>query len=182
MVNAKAYGVNQILHDIAALRGQVANLQQNGTFTNLSVSGTTTLNGPLQATAGTAATPSVVTTDNWTYAAMPTNITSGTIRFKLQPGLSVKVNVTIVVGAAAAAGTLLLFTAPSAAYKPAVQQRDTVGFVQNGAPTVAQLTAMCAMRWQANTSGAFNILNFVGGAAGSGVIEISFNCEYALDA
>jgi len=181
MVNPKAYGTQQILHDIAALRGQLFNLQQNGNFNNISVGGTATFTGQLLATGGTPATPTNVETDNWTNVAAPAN-SSGTVRFKLLGFSAVAVNIEIVpTASSAAANPLQLFAMPSAAYIPAVQQRDKVGFFANGTPTTAQLQAMCQMRWQANPNGTFNILNYVGGASGSGVIEISFNCVYFTD-
>lgn len=181
MVNAKAYGPNQILKDIAALRGALANLQQNGTFKNITVNGTTTLNGQVLATGGTDVTPSNYQTDVWTTVTAPTNST-GTVRFKLLGFNAVLVNVEIVPNSSSAANAALqLFAMPAASYIPAVQQRGNVGFFANGTPTLAQLQAMCQMRWQANPNGTFNILNYVGGAAGSGVIEVSFNCIYATD-
>lgn len=181
MVNPKAYGTNQILHDIAALRGALANLQQNGNFNNLTVTGLTSLTGQFLATGGTPAAPNNLATDNWTNVNPPSN-TTGTVRFKLLGFNAVAVNVEIAPnGSSGAANPLQLFAMPAASYIPAIQQRDGMGFFPNGTPTLAQLQAMCQMRWQANPNGTFNILNYVGGASGSGVVEISFNCIYFTD-
>lgn len=180
MVAPNAYGTQQILKDIAAIRGQIANLQQNGNFNNLSASGLVNFTGRLLATGGTPNAPTNIETDNWTYFTPPSPLT-GTLRIKLKTSLCVKVNAVLGVPSGAASGPLMLFSMPSAAYIPAVQQRGDIGAVPNGATTVAQLSAALSMRWQANPNGTFNIINFVGGAAATGVIEMSFNCEYDLD-
>jgi hypothetical protein len=174
---------------------QIASINATGLNIDSSFSGDLTLNAgahniildsPVQATSaitaqgGTAAAPTVITTDFFATVTPPAN-TSGTLRIKLMPDKTVMVEVQLTIAAAAAAGTLTLIGSLGAAYKPTVQQRDSVGFVANGSPTLAQLQAMCGMRWQANTSGSFNVLGFVGGASGSGVVELSFVARYSLD-
>lgn len=138
------------------------------------------ITGQITAGGGTAAAPSVITTDAWHTVTPPANVT-GTLRYRLMTDKTVMVEAQLTIAAAAAAGTLALITGLAAAYTPSTQQRDAVGFVVNGSPTVAQLAADCGMRWQANTGGSFNILGFTGGAAASGVIEISFNARYSVD-
>lgn len=140
----------------------------------------TQINGQITAAGGTSSAPTTITTDTWHTVTPPTNVT-GTLRYQLKPDKTVMVEAQLTIAAAAAAGTLALITGLAAAYTPSTQQRDTVGFVVNGSPTVAQLAADCGMRWQANTGGSFNILGFTGGAAASGVIEISFNARYSVD-
>jgi hypothetical protein len=148
---------------------------------------TTTLNGLINslqgqviATAGTAFNATQITTDVWNAPAPPAN-TSGLLRYRLMPDNTVLVECQLTIAAAAAAGTLVLMTGLTAPWKPVTQQRGPCGFVANGAPSVAQLAAMCGMRWQANAAGSFNVLGFVGGAAASGVVELSFNARYSND-
>jgi hypothetical protein len=173
---------------------QIASINATGLSIDSSASGDMTLNagthnivaesnfsanGTITAQGGTPASPTVITTDIFQTVTPPAN-TSGTLRYKLMPDKTVIVEVQLTVAAAAAAGTLQLITFGTA-YKPGTQQRGSVGFVANGTPTLAQLQAMCQMRWQANPGGTFNVLGFVGGAAGSGVVELSFNAEYSVD-
>jgi hypothetical protein len=140
--------------------------------------GFSVLGGPLTSVAGTPAAPSLITTDAANSVAPPANFT-GSIEYQLLPTGMVSVDVRLAVAAAAAAGIVNL-AALGAAYQPARDQRGPVGWFPNGAPTLAQLTAIGQMRWEVTTAGALNLLAFTGGAAGSGVTELDFTITYPL--
>jgi len=119
------------------------------------------------------------TAEIWHNVTPPANLT-GTLRYTLLPFNAVMVQAQLTVAAAATAGALTLLTGLAAAYTPANESRDGVGFFTNGPSTVAQLAAMCNMRWSANTNGTFTIQGFPGGAAGTGITELDFTAIYPL--
>lgn len=142
--------------------------------------GEITLGGQVLAVGGTPANPTLVTTDAPNSVTPPAGMT-GTIAYQLLPTGQVSVDVHLAVAATMAAGTVALITGLGLAYQPARDQRGGgVGFFPNGAPTVAQLTAIAQMRWEVTTAGTVNVLAFVGGAAGSGVTELDFTITYPL--
>jgi hypothetical protein len=115
----------------------------------------------------------------WHNVTPPTNLT-GTLRYMLMSDGTVQVNAQLTVAAAAAAGQLTLLTGLAAAYTPATETRGGVGFFTNGPTTVAEIAAMCNMRWSANTNGTFTIQGFPGGAATTGITELDFTVFYPL--
>jgi hypothetical protein len=116
----------------------------------------------------------------WHSVTPPTGLT-GTLRYMLMPDDTVQVNGQLTVASTAASGTITLITGLAAAYTPSVETRGGVGFFTNGPTTVAQLAAMCNMRWSANTAGTFTIQGFPGGAAGTGITELDFTVFYPLN-
>lgn len=137
--------------------------------------------GPVVATAGTAALPTVITTDTPHSVTPPTGMT-GTIVYQLLSDNMVSVDVRLAVASTVAAGTVALITGLGSAYQPARDQRGGgVGFFPNGTPSsLSNLTAITQMRWEMTTAGTLNVLAFVGGAAGSGVTEMDFTITYPL--
>jgi hypothetical protein len=118
---------------------------------------------------------------NWININPPTNF-SGTLRYGVVLQNLVAVNCVLTVSSGAGAGTITLFNFAGSEWTPLTSQRGAVGFFtnENGSTTIADLAAMMNMRWQAGEGGAFSILGFPGGAAGTGVTEVSFNAIYTL--
>ena len=137
--------------------------------------------GPVTATGGTPAAPTVIETDTPNSVTPPAGFT-GSIVYQLLPDAMVSVDVRLAVASTVAAGTVALVTGLGAAYQPARDQRGPVGFFPNGVPSsLANLTAITQMRWEVTAGGTLNVLAFVGGAAGSGVTELDFTISYPLE-
>lgn len=130
-----------------------------------------TLDGPVTATGGTAASPTVVTTDTW-HAAAPANGWANQggglyeLQYRLMPDNSVWL---IGVISSAALTSTQFFTLP-AGYRPA----NTGGDYPVGFHTSAGYTAGCFLRIA--TSGACSVVNAV---AGTGAVLI--NARIPLD-
>jgi hypothetical protein len=138
---------------------------------------------PITATGGTASSPTKITTDTWhTPGSLPTGW-SGTLRYKLMPDNTVMVHCQCAIGTSAATGTITLFSGLTSAYQPSVAAHGPVGYFSNGGTTAAEAIANANMRWSVNTGASWSIelLGMTGGAAGSGVTEISFVAIYPLD-
>jgi hypothetical protein len=142
---------------------------------------TYTANRALQDTAALRGKLGNLLAVNWINVTPPANL-SGTLRYGVVLQNLVAVNCVLSVSSGAGAGTVTLFNFAGTAWTPLTSQRGGVGFFtnENGSTTIADLAAMMNMRWQAGESGAFSILGFPGGAAGTGVTEISFNAIYTL--
>lgn len=138
-------------------------------------------NGSIQAQQATAAQPHILITDAWNNVTPPTGFT-GLLRYRLRAENDVEVEAMLAVAATAPTGTIALFSYP-AGYTPLNTQHGACGLFLNGAPaSLAAMGLIADTRWSADSSGgAFNLRGFPGGAAGSGVTEVSFNIRYALD-
>lgn len=150
------------------------------TFNNLlTTMSSLTVNDALTATGGTAASPTVITTDTWHNVTPPTGF-SGLLRYRLRAENDVEVEAQMAVGTTAGTGTITLITL-DAAHTPAQTQRDSCGVFCNGIPSSAGVQGILDLRWSADPAGTFTLRSFPGGAANTGITECSFNARYALD-
>ena len=116
--------------------------------------------------------------ETWHNVTPPTGFT-GTLRYRMMPDGTVMVQAQLAVANTVAAGAVNFGTL-TAPYVATATTRGPCGWFVNGAPTVAQLAAITDMRWEAGTSGAFQVLAFPGGAGGSGVTELDFVAVYPV--
>lgn len=106
--------------------------------------------------------------ETWQTPSMSvTGITVVTLRYKLYPDNTVRIQFHFTVGSTAAAGTLVMFTLPTG-YRPTTDYRGAAPGIYSNAGSYSNATYNG--RFNVTTGGIVQILGFPGGAVGSGGI------------
>jgi len=137
------------------------------------------LSGTIVATTGTAANPTIITTDNPVTVAPPANWTAigAGIRYWMNIDNSVRFQISAQIAAGAVAGTINIVTL-TGSYAPSKAFRGCApGVFANGAPNNATFNS----RFECTAAGDVHILGFPGGAAPGGVTEIDGQWDIPLN-
>lgn len=102
MASSEQYTLEQAEEDIATLRGQVDLLTEyiaTATLVATDVQSVTAeISGAITATGGTAAAPTLITTDSWNSLGTLTGYTVGTARYRLTTDGEVEIDVSVTSG------------------------------------------------------------------------------------